>query len=234
MEGFRQDDFGGRVAGQVVEEGLGIGGFLHPEIAGGEIEHGEAVGLVLPVEPGEIVGARGLEHRIGQHGAGGDDAGDLALDDALGLGGIFHLVAEGDLLAGAQELGQVEVDGVVGDAAHRRALPLGERDAEDFRGDDGILEKHLVEVAQAEEQNGVGGDFRLGAAVLRHHGGCGFCAHCGPESEANPRAPEQPKTSAEKVASGPVLLLLFPAWMEKGAVQQTWRKKAISLQFPAR
>ncbi len=78
--------------------------------------------LVLPVEAGEIVGACGLEHRVGQDGAGGDDAGDLALDDALGLRGVFHLVAEGDFLAGAEELGEVEVDGVVGDAAHRDTI----------------------------------------------------------------------------------------------------------------
>ena len=34
----------------------------------------------------------------------------------------------------------------------------------------GVLEKHFVKVAQAEEQEGILGQFAFDAAILRHHG----------------------------------------------------------------
>ena len=74
---------------------------------------------------------------------------------------IFHLVADGDAVALLDEARDVAFGGVVGDAAHGdgRALFLvarGERDFELARGDDGVFEEQLVEIAQAEHQQGVG------------------------------------------------------------------------------
>ena len=59
---------------------------------------------------------------------------------------------------------------MVGDAAHRLAGALGERGAEDGGGDDGVLAEHLVEVAEAEHQDGAGRKLALDGAILPLHG----------------------------------------------------------------
>lgn len=79
-------------------------------------------------------------------------------------------------------------------AAHGHVLALGEGNPEDFGGHNGVLEEHLVKIAQTEKEDGVRGDFRLDAPILGHHGSCGFRAHCQGMIEANPGAPEQSKT----------------------------------------
>ena len=103
------------------------------------------------MDGGEVVVAGGVEDFVFGDGAGGDDAGDFAADDAFGLGGVFHLVADGGLLAGADEFGEVGVNGVVGDAAHGGSAALGEGHAEDGGGGAGVVEKHLVEVAEPKQ-----------------------------------------------------------------------------------
>ena len=57
---------------------------------------------------------------------------------------------------------------MVRDAAQRHAVlgARGELDIEDARADLGVLEKHLVEVAEAKEQDRVG-HLLLDAQVLR-------------------------------------------------------------------
>ena len=108
-----------------------------------------------------IVLVRAQQVRV-DRGAGRDDAGDLALDQLLGQLGIFHLVADGDAIALLDQARDVAFGGVVGDAAHGngRALFLvarGERDFELARGSHGVFEEELVEIAQAEHQQGVRG-----------------------------------------------------------------------------
>ena len=105
-------------------------------------------------------------------GAGRDDARDLALDQFLGELGVFHLVADGDAVALLDEARDVAFGRVVRHAAHRdgRALFLvarGERDFELARRGDGVFEEQLVEIAQAEHQQGVG-HLLLDAVVLPH------------------------------------------------------------------
>lgn len=45
---------------------------------------------------GQKVVLAGAQHPLFNHRAGGDDAGYFSLYQALGLGGIFYLVADGD------------------------------------------------------------------------------------------------------------------------------------------
>jgi hypothetical protein len=64
-------------------------------------------------------------------------------------------------VAGADEAGDVAVGGVVGDAGHRHPqplahLPAGQDDVEDAGGDPGVVVEGFVEVAEAEEEDGVG------------------------------------------------------------------------------
>jgi hypothetical protein len=68
---------------------------------------------------------------------------------------VFHLIANGDLVAGAQETGQVCFGGVVRHAAHGNllaalAVARSERDLQFARRDHCILKEKFVEIAQTE------------------------------------------------------------------------------------
>ena len=67
---------------------------------------------------------------------------------------------------------------MVGHAAQRHAVLVarGQLDIEHARADFGVLEKHLVEIAEAEKQDRVG-DALLDAEVLRDEG-CLLDCHC--------------------------------------------------------
>jgi len=89
-------------------------------------------------------------------------------------------ITTGDFEAGANEARDVAVGGVIGDAAHGNGLALfaiagGEGDLELAGGDDGVFVEEFVEVAKAEEKEGVGvaGFDRV---VLLHEG-CGGFGH---------------------------------------------------------
>jgi hypothetical protein len=105
-------------------------------------------------------------------GAGGDDAGDLTADEpALGLAGVLDLVADGDAVAGFEQLLEVDFQRVVREAGHRDlAVPGGQGDVEDARDDLGVVEEEFVEVAGPEEQEHAGVAL-LGLPVLLHHRG---------------------------------------------------------------
>ena len=74
-----------------------------------------------PAQAGEKVVAVGFENVFFEDRAGRDDPRDLAADDAVRGRGVLHLVADGDLLAGLDQLGEIEVDGVIRHAAHGHA-----------------------------------------------------------------------------------------------------------------
>ena len=87
--------------------------------------------------------------------------------------GIFHLVAEGDAVALAQQARQVLLDG--SDKARRTwaaALAVAGRQSELqlAAGGHRIVVKELVKVAHAEEQQGIG-ILALGRGPLAHEGG---------------------------------------------------------------
>ena len=107
---------------------------------------------------------------------GGEDAGDLAFDQFAGdgFGGLF---GDGDAFAGLEQAGDVALGGVVGHAAHRGAAAVGEGHVEDGRGGFRVLEEHLVEVPEAEEQDHVRGQGFPHGLVLGHHRGSGGCGH---------------------------------------------------------
>src|SRR6185312_5005849 len=145
------------------------------EGAGRKIQErpGPAFGGLLPDEGREEVLLLAVEQGRITHRAGGDHAGDLALDEPLGLGRVFNLIADRHLEAGAEELGEVPLQGVMGYAAHRhlalRPLVAGrELHLQDGGGGAGVLEEHLVEVAHAVHQKGTG-MLGLDLQVLAHH-----------------------------------------------------------------
>ena len=93
---------------------------------------------------------------------------------------VLHLVAHRDLEALAQQTLQVAAGGVVRHAAHGHGLRFvarGERQLQLARGDDGVLVEELVEVAHAEEEQGVGMSF-LGRAKYWRMAGVASAMRC--------------------------------------------------------
>ena len=122
---------------------------------------------------GQVVALAGIEQGVVGDRAGRDDPRHFALDQSLGQLGIFDLFADGGPEAGGDQLGQVAFQLVVGKAGHGRAVlalvARGEGQVEHAGGGLGVLVKHLVEVAHAKQQQGVGA-CPLGLLVLLHHG----------------------------------------------------------------
>src|SRR5215472_4106040 len=84
-----------------------------------------------------------------------DDAHNFAAYEFFAGTRLFHLVANGDLKAGANQSGEIAFRGVIGNAAHGDGLAFfaiarGERDLEFARSDHGIFVKQLVKIAQSE------------------------------------------------------------------------------------
>ena len=143
------------------------------EFAGRKIEPGGVQALIVDREGGQVVIASRVELIGGKGRAGRKDPGELAANQFAGLGG-FRLVADGDLLAGGEELGDVGVAGVGRQPGHGIILPLGQGEPEELRGRDGVVEEELKEVTEPEEQQGILGQPTLHLKVLLHHRGHRF------------------------------------------------------------
>ena len=126
--------------------------------------------LAVEGERGEVVVALGVELVGGEGGAGREDAREFPAHELARTGRLL-LVANGYFFPRGEDLAHIGVDRVVGDAGHRSFLPLGEREPEQARGDDGVIEKHLIEIAEAEQQQRVARQAALDRKVLLHHWG---------------------------------------------------------------
>ena len=173
----RDDRLAGREARKGGGELRAAGGRLAEELARRELEDAddEALGALAGLgDDGDevVVGVLGEERLLGD-GARGDDAGDLAADHAAALDAlrVLHLVADGGLEAGADDLGEIGVEGVVRDAAHRLAGAVGEGEAEKGGGAAGVVHEQLVEVPEAEEEQRVAVQVLPHRAVLAQHRG---------------------------------------------------------------
>ena len=74
--------------------------------------------------------------------------------------GLFGLFGDGDAEAASDEAGEIDVRGDDRDAAHGNGgagvfTAMGQRDVQGGGGGVRVVEKHLEEVAHAEEQQGV-------------------------------------------------------------------------------
>ena len=165
----RMDDFGRAQPLQLGAQGrlaIQLGRF---EIAGREVHGRQAEDLAAEAEGGqEIISFRGQEALV-EMGAGAENLRDFALDELAGAG-LLQLLANRHLASGFEQAGDVGAGGVEGDAAHGRVAAFGQGDIEQLRARLGVLEEHLVKIAQAEQEQRFGRQFAFDAAVLRHHG----------------------------------------------------------------
>ena len=162
LDGREADEFVGEARLLQVLGEEGAGRRVDPREPGAALRKGDGGEVVVPLF---------VEDRLLDEGAGGDDADDGAVDEALGLLGILGLLADGDAVAGLEQAVDVGRARVVGDAGHRDAAVAlgagGEHDAEHARGGLRVLVEHLVEVAEAEEEDLVR-VLRLDGGILLH------------------------------------------------------------------
>ena len=124
--------------------------------AGGNVCEAEACCAAFQENTRNVVVFVILKHTALNDGAGRDHADDVALDEALGLCRVFHLLTDGDLIALRDEAGHIALVAVEWYAAHGRALfkaALLAREGQIQlpRSCERIVEEHLVEVTDAVE-----------------------------------------------------------------------------------
>ena len=157
-----QHRLGGVEAAQLVLQvapGLlpgGEGGAEH--LAGGQIAQTQADGGGVGVDGAQEVVLPLLQHGGGHDGARGDHPDDVPVHQPLGGGRVLGLLADGHLVPLGDEPGDVAVAGVVGHPAHGGALlrglvpvPCGEGQVQLLGGQLGVVEEHLVKIAQPEK-----------------------------------------------------------------------------------
>ncbi len=134
------------------------------------IDASKAAGFAQMKNRREVVRPLVVEKVTFDDGTGGNDAGDLALDD-FPRDRITGLLGNRDALSRPDQLGDVIVGSMVGHATHRHGVALGQGDVEDGCGGLRVVEEHLVEIAEAVEEQHVGGQRSAHRLVLRHHRG---------------------------------------------------------------
>ena len=152
--------------------------FLNEEAAGRDVDPGESHLATGFGEGTKEIMAPRLEERILSQGPWCDNARDIAPDDGfraalLRLRRVLHLLADSDLKTLAHQFRHIGVVGVDRHAAHRNVLArmfaaLGEGDVERRCRLHGVVEKHLVEIAHAVEDQRVRMP-ALGREILHHH-----------------------------------------------------------------
>jgi len=139
------------------------------EFARREIEPRHMQAVFVQGHGAEIMIARRIE-LIGREGrARAENSRELAPDEFAGFRRL-RLVANGNFLTGRQQFGDIVVGRVKRNSGHRGFLALGQGETEQARRGDGVIEKHLVEIAQAEEQDGLARQPAFDLEVLLHHG----------------------------------------------------------------
>ena len=159
---------------KLLQVGGGVPGVYlgHAELAGRDVHVSHRAAGAGAREGGEVVVLVGSQQLRRRRRAGRDDPGDLALHQFFGKAGILHLVADGYAIALLDKAGDVALGGVVRDAAHGDGhtflfVARGERDFELARCHHGVVEKELVEIPEAEQEQRVG-DRLLDRVVLPH------------------------------------------------------------------
>ena len=168
---------GGKLADQLFHFGLAVDDrrFQRP---GRDVGKAEADRRILcgfiPIQRGDKIVLAAFEH-IGVHNRPRRNAADdAAADNALGLGRVFELFTDGNLIAHRDQTVNIGLGAVIRHAAHRRALVHAavlarKGDVQKLRRVDGVVEKHFVKIAHAVEQERVA-VLLLNFQILAHGG----------------------------------------------------------------
>jgi len=161
------EDFAGTQSRKLVAEGIrrDLG---QMEFARAQIKPSESGGFAR-TDRSEVIVAAFLEAEIVER-AGAENVRNFAAHQ-LSRGDFADLIANGDALARFDQFCHVGPRAMVGDAAHRDVVALGQCDIDDRGRLAGVVEKHFVKVAEAEKQQGVGRQAAPYFLILAHHGG---------------------------------------------------------------
>ncbi len=165
IRGFGEYDFAGREAGKIGAKAQ-LSGLRHPELSGRDIGPCDGVAVADDRDRREEVVLAGIEQAVFGQCAGGNEAGDAALDyrfrtPLLGLGRAFKLLANRDAKALADQGQEISVGCVNRHAAHRDVVAqmlaaLRQRDVQRGGSGDRIIKEHLVKIAHPIEEQSIG------------------------------------------------------------------------------
>ena len=144
------------------------------ELAGGDVAPGKAESIASLVQRSQKVVVFFIQDGVGQHRAGRDHPDDVPLHKAFGERGVGQLFGYRDLITLLHQSGDIVFAGMVRHPAHRGSLFLaallaGEDQIQFPGGCLGVVEKHLVEIAETVKQDAVG-ILPLRRQILPHHG----------------------------------------------------------------
>ena len=159
-------------ARQLVEGLLRASDRQRPQLACRGVQQRDRGALLRDGDRSEPERLAGLERVLVDQRPGRDQPHDLAPHQLLSRTGNLHLIADGHLVPGGDQAGDVPSRRVMWDSRHGNPIfSLGagrQRDAEQLRGEAGVVVEELVEVAEPEEEERIA-RLRLGLVVLAEH-----------------------------------------------------------------
>ena len=181
---YSEELFGGRLRGEM-------------KLPGRQIEPRRVEALPIGMEGEQKVVSLCVDLCVRQAGAGRDDASQLPLNE-LARCGRFHLVADGNLDPLVEQLLNIVIRCMKGDARHRHAVPMGEGDAKQFGAPFGILEKDFIEIAQTKQQQRIIRELGTNFVPLLHHRGEFLFGHLRNRSVDTRHSSSQINTDAQR------------------------------------
>ena len=168
----RDEHFRRIVALQRLVQLLLRGILLDAELAGRQVQERQT----QPRNGCDIVIDGFVEQPVLGHRARRDNTGDVATDQPLRRLRVLDLIDQRRGLAGADKLGEIGVQRMMGNPAHRLIAAMRQRRSKNRRGNNRIFSEHLVEVAESKHQDGAGRNLALQSEVLPLHR-CQFIYH---------------------------------------------------------
>ena len=158
LASFEEHLLGAEVVEQLVD--VVEGAFCRQELTRRYVQKSHAAGSLAEVYGSQEVVLAVVQHVVVDADTGRHQLRNAALHQLLGQLGVFQLVADGHALARTDELGQVRVERMIGKSGHLDGLllavgTLGQRDAQDFGGHNGIGRVGFIEVSATEQHHGV-------------------------------------------------------------------------------
>ncbi len=205
---FGNEDLARIEAGKEGEKTVGAEVILQDDFkkAGGKVHPGCGEALSIGLNGKKKVVAIGIELVTFEKGSRGEDASEFPPDELTSPGGL-NLVADGDFFPLVEELINVGLGGVVGDASHGHLMAPSQGDSKQARPLFGVLVEDLVKIAKAEKEEGIGWQLISEPVPLLHHGGC-FLLYLGHE-----------KTGSKQVQEGCFKAGVSRGWKKGGGLK---------------
>ena len=164
--------FGRIDAGQLVQKQVHVLKLGHGKFPRGVVHACQAEMLFILIKSHDVIVAGGIQQIHIRQGSGGNHAGQLPLHQLARLrnGGLLR---NRHALPSLHQAANIPFRAVVRHPAHRNAVALGQRQAQNGGSLLGVLKEHLIKIPQPEKQQDVLRQALLHAKVLIHHRGGG-------------------------------------------------------------